>query len=370
MTGRPTLLPGARILVGMSGGVDSSVAAALLIEQGYRVTGGFIKNWSDSKDLWTGECQWRAERRDAMRVAAHLGISLLTFDFETRYRERVLDRMFAEYAVGRTPNPDILCNEEIKFGLFYEEAKRLGFDGVATGHYARSSADEDGAHLWKGIDENKDQTYFLQRIAPEALADALFPIGHLRKPEVRAEAVRLGLSVAAKPDSQGICFVGKLDFHEFLRKRLPPKPGPILSSKGEIIGQHDGLDAYTIGQRHGLAVNQGQRAWYVAAKDREQNALIMVPDAQDPLLLRTTAVLKKMHWLNARFAEEPSLVVEVMVRYRQAPVRARMERLSEEGSYRIQCATPVWAPAPGQSVAVYLGEECLGGGILSEDGLG
>lgn len=353
----------------MSGGVDSSVAAALLLEQGYEVVGGFIKNWSDSKDLWTGECQWRAERRDALRVAARLGISLLTFDFEERYRARVLDRVFAEYRAGRTPNPDILCNEEIKFGLFFQEARRLGFDGVATGHYARVSLDAEGPHLWKGVDPAKDQSYFLQRIDREALARSLFPIGHLHKPRVREEAHRLGLPVAAKPDSQGICFIGKLDFHAFLRQRLPAKPGPILATDGTVLGQHDGLDGYTIGQRHGLGVNAGQRAWYVAAKDRRNNALIMVPDAQDPLLQRKELRIDDVHWLNASTASTPAIEGEVMVRYRQPPVPALIERLGE-GSYRLRCADSVWAPAPGQSVAIYRGEECLGGGILAEDGVG
>ncbi len=366
---RPPLPPGSKILVGMSGGVDSSVAAALLLEQGYEVVGGFIKNWSDGKDLWTGECQWRAERRDALRVAAKLGISLLTFDFEERYRARVLDRMFAEYHAGRTPNPDILCNEEIKFGLFFQEARRLGFDGVATGHYARVSLDAEGPHLWKGIDPAKDQSYFLQRIDREALARTLFPVGHLQKPQVREEARRFDLPVAAKPDSQGICFVGKLDFHAFLRQRLPAKPGPILSADGTVIGQHDGLDGYTIGQRHGLHVNAGQRAWYVAAKDRQNNALIMVPDAQDPLLQRTELRIDDVHWLNVSAAHMPLMEGEVMVRYHQAPVPAAIERIGE-ASCRIRCAIPVWAPAPGQSVAIYRGEECLGGGVLAEDGVG
>lgn len=364
----PTLPPGSKILVGMSGGVDSSVAAALLVKAGYEVVGGFIKNWSDTKDLWTGECQWRGERRDAIRVAARLGISLLTFDFEDRYRERVLGKMFSEYEAGRTPNPDILCNEAIKFGLFFEEARRLGFDGVATGHYARSSKDESGAHLWKGIDQNKDQTYFLQRMSSEALSRTLFPIGHLEKREVRELATAFELPTAAKPDSQGICFVGKIDFHEFLRKKIVSKPGPIISADGTVIGQHDGLDAYTIGQRHGLHVNKDQRAWYVAAKDRAKNALIMVPDAKDPLLLKTEFSIGETHWFFDRMKDATSINAEVMVRYRQEPVAATLSPISG-GAYRVISETPVWAPAPGQSVAIYQGEECLGGGILLENAL-
>lgn len=360
------LLPGSKILVGMSGGVDSSVSAALLQEQGYEVVGGFIKNWSDSKDLWTGECQWRGERRDALRVAARLGISLLTFDFEAQYRERVLQRMFAEYEAGRTPNPDILCNQEIKFGLFFEAAMKLGFDGVATGHYARSSRDEQGVHLWKGVDPEKDQTYFLQRMSRESLARALFPIGHLRKPEVRQLAESYALPVATKPDSQGICFVGKLDFHEFLRKKIEPSPGPILDPDGRRIGTHDGLDAYTIGQRKGLGVHTDRRAWYVAAKDRARNALLMVPDANHPLLWRSTFTVQAMHWLEAGAEHEERIEGEVMVRYRQTPVAAELTRLCD-GVYSVQTREPVWAPAPGQSVAVYRGECCMGGGVLGED---
>lgn len=361
-----TLPPGSKILVGMSGGVDSSVAAALLVKEGYEVVGGFIKNWSDTKDLWTGECQWRGERRDALRVAARLGISLLTFDFEDRYRERVLGKMFAEYEAGRTPNPDILCNEAIKFGLFFEEARRLGFDGVATGHYARSSKDDAGAHLWKGIDTNKDQTYFLQRMSSEALSRTLFPIGHLEKKAVRELAATFFLPTATKPDSQGICFVGKIDFHEFLRKKLVSKPGPILTADGEYLGEHDGIDAYTIGQRHGLQVNKDQRAWYVAAKERTKNALIMVPDAKDPLLLKTRFRIGETHWFSSMVARSQTLRAEVMVRYRQTPVTATLTRLSDE-TYEVHAETPVWAPAPGQSAAIYQGQECLGGGILLED---
>lgn len=363
----PTLPPGAKILVGMSGGVDSSVSAALLVEQGYQVTGGFIKNWSDSKDLWTGECQWRGERRDAMRVAARLGISLLTFDFESSYRERVLARMFAEYEAGRTPNPDILCNQEIKFGLFFEAAMKLGFDGVAMGHYARSGVDELGVHLLKGVDANKDQTYFLQRISQEALARSLFPIGHLQKTEVRALAERFALPVATKPDSQGICFVGKLDFHEFLRKKLPSLPGPILDEEGRVLGEHDGIDAYTIGQRHGLAMQAGQKAWYVAEKDRTRNALIMVSSAHHPKLFKTRLFIQDIAWLCAM--DELPRHVEVMVRYRQAPVRAELIHISPTACVA-HTETPVWAPAAGQSAAFYQGEECLGGGILTDDPVG
>ena len=355
-----------RVLVGMSGGVDSSVAAALLKEAGYEVTGGFIKDWSDTKDLWTGECAWRGERRDAMRVAAKLDIPLLTFDFEASYRERVLKRMFDEYAAGLTPNPDVLCNEEIKFGLFFEEAIKRGFDAVATGHYARVMKDEDGrAHLLKGVDPEKDQSYFLYRISQEALARAFFPIGHLLKSEVRALARSFELPTATKPDSQGICFVGKLDFHEFLRKKIPATPGDIVTPEGAIVGRHDGLDAYTIGQRQGTMVSKDGRAWYVAGKDRLENRLIVVPDREHPLMYRTQAHLTEIHWIDKNGKSASGMAVEAMIRYRQDPVPAV---LTKDGStWRLAFDQPVWALAPGQSAVLYSGDECLGGGFIAEE---
>lgn len=357
-----------RIIVGMSGGVDSSLAAALLLEQGHEVVGGFIKNWSDTKDLWTGECQWRGERRDALRVAAKLGISLLTFDFETSYRERVLGRMFAEYEQGITPNPDVLCNEEIKFGLFFEEALRLGFDGVATGHYARIKRTADGtAHLLKGIDPDKDQSYFLYRLSQHALKRTWFPIGDLRKTEVRQQAEAFGLPTAQKPDSQGICFVGKLDFKQFLRKKIESRSGDIVTVHGEVVGHHDGLDAYTIGQRQGIQVSKDQRAWYVADKDLEKNQLIIVPDREHSRLYTKEAFIAQVNWCagdpcaGGREAE-----VEVSIRYRQKPVLAVIQPASHLPSpaYSLSFRDPVWALAPGQSAVFYGGEECLGGGFL------
>ncbi len=354
-----------RVLVGMSGGVDSSLSAALLVEQGYEVVGGFIKNWSDSKDLWTGECQWRGERRDALRVAAKLGIPLLTFDFEEQYRARVLDRLFQGYEKGETPNPDVLCNEEIKFGLFFEQAMKLGFDFVATGHYAQVRHDADGsAHLLKGLDEAKDQSYFLYRVSQAALQKTLFPVGHLKKAEVRELAAQHELPTATKPDSQGICFVGKLNFHEFLRKRIPPTPGEIVTTEGEVLGQHDGLDAYTIGQRQGLKLSHGQAVWYVATKDRSKNQLIVVPNRDHPRLLTHTAQVGDLHWTGALPVKRgESCEVEVAIRYRQAPTRALLT-LVDPGTLTLRFQEPVWALAPGQSAVFYQGAECLGGGIL------
>lgn len=354
-----------RILVGMSGGVDSSVAAALLQTQGYEVVGGFIKNWSDSKDLWTGECEWRGERRDAMRVAARLGIPLLTFDFESSYRERVLGRMFAEYEAGITPNPDVLCNEEIKFGLFFEEAIRLGFDGVATGHYARVERGEDGlAHLLKGVDPDKDQSYFLHRLSQDVLQRTWFPIGGLLKTDVRKQAEVFQLPTAQKPDSQGICFIGKLDFKEFLRKKISARPGEIVTAEGEIVGHHDGLDAFTIGQRQGIHVSKDQRAWYVAGKDLVGNRLVVVPDREHPLLYTKEASIHDVNWcVNDPCRKDESVEVDVAIRYRQAPVRVTIARFGDE--YRLSFHEPVWALAPGQSAVLYKNEECIGGGFLA-----
>lgn len=363
-------IPKKRILVGMSGGVDSSLSAALLVEQGHEVVGGFIKNWSDSKDLWTGECQWRGERRDALRVAAKLGIPLLTFDFEEQYRARVLDRLFQGYEKGETPNPDVLCNEEIKFGLFFEQAMKLGFDAVATGHYAQVRHDADGsAHLLKGLDEQKDQSYFLYRVSQVALRKTYFPVGHLKKTDVRVLAARHELPTAQKPDSQGICFVGKLNFHEFLRKRLPPSPGEIVTLEGEVLGQHDGLDAYTIGQRQGLKVSHDQAIWYVAAKDRQKNQVIVVPERTHPKLFTETARVGDLHWTSLCPVElGQSCSVEVAIRYRQEPMRALLT-LVDPATVTLRFAEAVWALAPGQSAVFYQGTECLGGGILLDASL-
>lgn len=357
-----------KVLVGMSGGVDSSLSAALLKAQGFEVAGGFIKNWSDSKDLWTGECQWRGERRDAMRVAAKLDIPLYTFDFEKEYRERVLEHVFREYQQGRTPNPDVLCNEYIKFGLFFEAAMKMGFDYVATGHYAQITTDEQGtAHLLKGKDGNKDQSYFLYRLSQDVLKKSLFPIGHLLKPDVRRDAEFFDLPTAQKADSQGICFIGKLDMHEFLRKRIPSKPGEIVDKEGKILGQHDGLDAYTIGQRHGFMVSKDQRTWYVAGKNKDKNQLLIVPDREDSLLYTTTAHVTDLHFTTQEMINklnQTPVEVEVAIRYRAEPVKATLSKTGEV--ITVTFAKPVWALAPGQSAVFYQGQECVGGGVLEQ----
>lgn len=350
-----------RVLVGMSGGVDSSVCAALLQKEGYEVIGGFIKNWSDSKDLWTGECAWRGERRDAMRVAAKLGIPLLTFDFEKTYREKVVDELFRGYEAGQTPNPDVLCNEAIKFGLFMEEADRLEIPFVAMGHYARTVTDADGqAHLLRGVDPEKDQSYFLYRVSQAALRRSLFPIGGFVKSHVREIAASFDLPVATKPDSQGICFIGKLDMPEFLRKKIAPKPGDIVDIEGKVIGHHDGLDGFTIGQRQRIFVSQGAEPWYVAKKDIATNRLVVVPGADHLALFSSRAMIGDLHWTQGQPPAFP-LSCEVQVRYRQEPVQATMQ---ENG--QLDFAEPVKAVAAGQSAVLYQGDECVGGGVILE----
>lgn len=358
--------PRPTVLVGMSGGVDSSVAAALLVKQGYNVVGGFIKNWSDSKDVWSGECQWRGERRDALRVAAKLGIPLLTFDFEDEYRKRVIAPLFEGYAHGTTPNPDVLCNQFIKFGLFWEEAKRLKMDFVATGHYARVKNGKDGAHLLRGRDPEKDQSYFLHRVEQNALRQTLFPIGDKTKPQVRAMARKLGLSTAEKGESMGICFIGKQNMTDFLRTRIPSKPGPVVDPNGRIIGEHKGLDSVTIGQRHGFKVTQPSQTdadpWYAAAKDVASNSLIVVPGREHPMLYSKTAKIGDVHWIG----EKPSgFFLKAVVRYRQDAIPCRVKHHGD-GTATIQFKKPVFAIAAGQSAVIYRGNDCLGGGMIQE----
>lgn len=354
----------------MSGGVDSSVSAALLKKRGYRVIGGFIKNWSDSKDIWSGECQWRGDRRDAIRVAAKLDIPLLTFDFEDLYRKRVVDKMFKAYAKGVTPNPDVLCNQEIKFGVFFQAAKKMKADYIATGHYARVKRDTDGTtHLLRGVDPEKDQSYFLHRVTQEAIAKTLFPVGNLKKSEVKRIARSLGLSTADKKESMGICFIGKQPMKEFLRTRIPSRPGDVVDPNGNVIGHHDGLDAVTIGQRHGFKIRaQGteHRArslpWFAAAKDVESNCLVVVPGREHPDLYTQEAVVKDLHWI----ANEPvsgMRGLSAVVRYRQEPVPVSVEQKKRAAVLRF--ARPVFAVASGQSAVLYMGSECLGGGIIS-----
>jgi tRNA-specific 2-thiouridylase len=352
------------VLVGMSGGVDSSVTAALLVKAGYNVVGGFIKNWSDSKDVWTGECQWRGERRDALRVAAKLGIPLLTFDFEDEYRKKVIAPLFEGYAKGTTPNPDVLCNQFIKFGLFWEEAKRLKMDYVATGHYARVKHGRDASRLFRGIDPEKDQSYFLSRVEQRALKQALFPIGDKKKAEVREIARELGLATAEKGESMGICFIGKQNMNAFLRTRISSKPGDVVDPNGRIIGSHDGLDSVTVGQRHGFKIMQPGGPWYAAVKDPSSNCLVAVAGREHPLLYMKEAKIGDVHWISKK-PSRLTIGLSAVVRYRQDAVPCRVTT-HKDGTATIHFKKPVFAVAPGQSAVIYKKDECLGGGIIQE----
>jgi tRNA-specific 2-thiouridylase len=373
-----------KVLVAMSGGVDSSVAAALLLDSGYDVTGGFIKNWSDSKDPLSGVCSWRAERRDAIRVAAALDIPLLTFDFEKQYRKKIVDELYRGYKKGETPNPDVLCNEYIKFGLFYDKAIKLGYDMIATGHYAitksqtsnverRTSKTKqtdvrhltlDVGRLFKGKDPAKDQSYFLYRVPGSVLRRTLMPIGNFQKSEIRKLAKKFKLPVANKADSQGICFIGKVDFSKFLSNQIKNKPGKIVTSEGAVIGEHQGLHNYTIGQRQRIAVADNH-PWFVAVKDTKKNRLIVVDREDHPLLLTKDIVVDDLHWIAEKAPTMP-LNVQIQARYHGDFIPAKIFTGKTKKSIHIELQKPLHSAAEGQSAVIYQGQECLGGGVIRE----
>lgn len=342
------------VFVGMSGGVDSSVAAALLIEQGYNVTGVYMKNWT--QDLPGFACPWKEDYQDAKRVAVRVGIELKVFDFEKEYRQKVVDYMIDEYKAGRTPNPDIMCNQEIKFKLFLDTALEQGADMIATGHYART---EHGV-LKTAANLPKDQTYFLYRVNKDALAKTIFPIGKFAsKEEVRAEAKRFKLPTADKKDSQGICFVGKVGIKEFLKQFVETQPGPIVSANGKVIGEHEGAILYTIGQRHGLDVGGGL-PYYVTHKDMALNTVYVTTDLDDGSLWSREVILRDSHWINKEFSGD----CQARLRYRGPLVDCTVESL--DNSVKLTLHADQRALATGQSAVLYKGDTVLGGGIISE----
>lgn len=353
-----------KVLVGMSGGVDSSVAASLLLDQGYDVAGAFMKNWSDTKDALTGECAWKEERRDAMRVASALGIPFETFDFEEEYDRRVVDYLYREYAAGRTPNPDVLCNREVKFDLFLKEAIARGADLIATGHYARVARKDDGSFaLLAGLDREKDQSYFVHALGQEQLKRVLFPIGHLDKRDVRAYARAKGLETADKKDSQGICFIGKVEMREFLKRALAPKPGIIVTVEGKKLGRHEDAQAFTVGQRHGLGVGGGP-ALYVVATDVATGTVTVAEGADHPALFKGRLVAEAWHWTSGHAPELP-LRCRARIRYRQ-PLQACEVAAEEDGRLGVRFDVPQRAVTPGQFIVLYDGDEVLGGGVIAE----
>jgi len=351
------------VIVGLSGGVDSAVAAWLLLEQGYRVQGLFMSNWEEDDD---GYCTTAQDFQDARRVCERLEIPLHKVSFAAEYRAQVFEHFLAEHRAGRTPNPDVLCNRRIKFGACLAYARRLGADLFATGHYARIVHSPAGYRLLKGRDAAKDQSYFLHSIDPAALPVTLFPIGPLTKPEVRRLARAAALPVFDKPDSTGICFIGERPFQSFLSRYLPAQPGAIETARGDVIGRHQGLMYYTLGQRHGIGLGgmagASEQPWYVAAKDLERNALIVVQGSDHPLLLSTAFHVAAPHWLGV--APEWPLECAVRVRYRQADQRCTVQRTSQGG--HVTLAEAQRAITPGQSAVFYDGEVCLGGAVIEE----
>jgi len=352
------------VVVGLSGGVDSSVAALLLKQQGYHVIGLFMKNWAD--DDTEEYCSSRQDLIDAAAVADRLGIEIEAVNFVEEYRERVFRYFLDEYAAGRTPNPDILCNSEIKFRAFLEHAMTLGADHIATGHYAGVRQVDGRYQLLKAEDGSKDQSYFLCRLDQAQLSKTLFPLAELRKTEVRRIAAEHSLATAGKKDSTGICFIGERKFREFLERYLPRSPGPMVTPEGTAIGEHIGLPYYTIGQRQGIGVG-GQRGgsgepWFVVAKDMAANTLTVVQGHEHPLLHAGALQAKDAHWIGG---EAPRLhwVYGAKTRYRQPDAPCSLSRL-EDGGFTVDFAAPQFAVTPGQSVVVYESRVCLGGGII------
>lgn len=358
-----------KIAVGLSGGVDSAVSAALLKKAGHEVIGVFMKNWSDDFGL-DGDCPWELDQKDAEAVAKHLGIEFLSYNFEKQYRKNVISYFFKEYKNGRTPNPDILCNSEIKFNVFLKKClKELNVEKIATGHYARVIAENGSFHLLKGIDENKDQSYFLCGLTQEELAKVEFPIGHLKKSEVRRIAEELGLPVAKKRDSQGICFVGKINVKEFLKSELGMKDGEIIDiDSGKVMGTHNGLWFYTIGQREGLGLAGGP--WYVVKKNLEKNVVYIAKGEKNPALFTNKVKLTDLNFLNLSLERNicSSFEAEVSLRYRQKPAKALVTYCppsdGEKSKVELTFFEPQRAVAPGQFGCVYLGNEVVMSGII------
>jgi tRNA-specific 2-thiouridylase len=355
---------GERVVVGMSGGVDSSVAAWLLKQQGYDVVGVFMKNWEDDDD--DEYCSSREDLVDAASVADVIGIELDAVNFAAEYRERVFAHFLRDYSAGRTPNPDVLCNSEIKFRAFLDHALALGADRIATGHYARVRRDARGrAELLGARDAAKDQTYFLHRLTQAQLAPVLFPLGEMTKRDVRAIAKREGLPTHAKRDSTGICFIGERPFRDFLARYLPRTPGPIVTPEGTRVGEHQGLAYYTLGQRQGLGIG-GKRdgdalPWYVAGKDMARNALIVVQGREHPLLYRRDVRANDVHWIAG---ESPQLPARLSAKTRYRMPNAACEVRIAGDDLVAAFDAPQWAPTPGQYLVLYDGDVCLGGGEI------
>jgi len=373
-------LPKKKVFVGLSGGVDSAVSAALLKKAGFEVTGVFIKVWQPD---WI-ECNWKEERRDAMRVAAHLGIPLITFDGEKEYKQGVIDYMIAEYKTGRTPNPDVMCNKTVKFGAFYDFAIKNGADYVATGHYASivcgafpsTALPNASCRLIAGADKNKDQSYFLWTLKPEQLSRIIFPVGGLQKSEVRKLALKFKLPNSNKKDSQGLCFIGKVDLKEFLGHYLQTQSGNVLDESGETIGSHPGAFFFTIGERHGFVIKKkspNDLPYFVIDKDVDQNTITVSSRGRGDILPSATKIvrLEQVNWIVGSVPEFSEINGSGSIQYPfQARSRYRQDlqnlRIISSGITETVCEfeKPQDTLTPGQSLVIYRGEECLGGGVI------
>ena len=343
------------MFVGLSGGVDSSVSASLLKQQGYNVVGAYMKNWTE--DLPGMPCPWKDDFQDAKRVAVQLGIDFKVYDFQKQYRDKVVEYMLDGFKAGFTPNPDIMCNQEIKFKLFLDAATADGADMIATGHYAKTK----GSHLLMAKDANKDQTYFLHRVNGHAFAKTIFPLGDYTKPEVRQLAKQFKLATADKKESMGICFVGKVGIKDFLKIYIKEKPGKIIDQNGKIVGQHEGALFYTIGQRRGLDVGGGL-PYYVVGKDMKENEVYVTTDLQDKKLWSSQIKITSMHWINDPPKNDHSLQVRTRHRAKLITVKSLKKA---DNFWVADLAEEVRALTPGQSAVFYSGDECLGGGIVT-----
>ncbi|MDQ2933141.1 MAG: tRNA 2-thiouridine(34) synthase MnmA [bacterium] len=353
-----------KVYLGMSGGVDSSVSAALLKKAGYNVTGVFIKVWQPD---WL-TCTWKEDRRDAMRVAAHLGIPFVTLDLEAEYKKDVVDYMISEYKIGRTPNPDVMCNKSVKFGAFYDWAMKQGANFVATGHYAQIKKIDETLALQVSTDLNKDQSYFIWNIKPDQLDHILFPVGHLEKPEVRVLAQKFELPNATKKDSQGLCFIGKVDMKEFLSHYIETTEGSVLNEKGEVIGLHPGALLFTIGERRGFTITKKtphDQAFYVLSKNTEKNEIVVGSHINEPNSRNyvTSIDLIQTNWIG----KLPRVGAQITARSRYRQPLEKVTVISVHGSeVTLKFETPQETIAPGQSLVMYDKDICLGGGIINE----
>lgn len=351
-----------RVVIGMSGGVDSSVAAMLLKKQGYDVIGIFMKNWDDTDE--NGVCTATEDYNDVIEVCNQIGIPYYAVNFEKQYWDKVFTYFLDEYRAGRTPNPDVMCNKEIKFKAFLEHAIALGADYVATGHYARVAYIDGEYKMLRGVDDNKDQTYFLNQLSQEQLSKTMFPLGELKKPQIREMAKEAGLATATKKDSTGICFIGERNFKDFLSNYLPAQPGVMQTLSGEVKGKHDGLMYYTIGQRHGLGIGGNGDPWFAVGKNLKENILYVDQGFHNELLYGDEVIATNVSWVSNR-AKEKEFTCTAKFRYRQEDNKVTVQ-IVDENTVRILCDEPIRAITPGQAVVFYDGDECLGGATIDE----